>query len=206
MHLLAQSGVLTGLVLAALGAVIAWLLLRTHRYLSRQARDDSPLVRVARPQRTQPGHHLDAPPAELRWEVQMHETARELSAQLDSKMGALQTLIAEADRAAARLEAAAALPSVGRENSLSNGPCGAIGEAVPGDSQPATQAEALRPSGPSDRAPSEGDQLPARPSIKRRQEEIYTLADYGLSAAEIARRVGSPVGEVQLILGLREKK
>ena len=36
----------------------------------------------------------------------MHETARELSAQLDSKMSALQALIAEADRAAARLEAA----------------------------------------------------------------------------------------------------
>ena len=41
----------------------------------------------------------------------MHETARELSAQLDSKLSALQALIAEADRAAARLDAAVARAS-----------------------------------------------------------------------------------------------
>ena len=34
----------------------------------------------------------------------MHETARELSAQLDAKLGLLQSLIAEAGRAAERLE------------------------------------------------------------------------------------------------------
>ena len=40
----------------------------------------------------------------------------------------------------------------------------------------------------------------------QRRQEIYTLADSGLEAAEIARRVGSPVGEVELILGLRQKR
>jgi len=184
---LAQNGWATGLTLGALAVVIGWLLLRTHRYLSRQKRGNSPIVQVARPQHIKHAHHLDAPPEVARWEVQMHETARELSAQLDSKMRALQALVAEADRAAARLEAAA----------------GKSPEAI---LQPATQAEALRGSGPSDRAAGSPGQASPRPSARARQEEIYTLADYGLEAAEIARRTGSPVGEVELILGLREKK
>ena len=167
MTVFAQSEVVTGLMLGALALVIGWLLFRTHRYLARQKGADSPLVQVARPERAEEGHHLAAPPDVLRWEVQMHETARELSAQLDSKMRVLQVLIAEADRAAARLEAAAQPAST--------------------DPQPTTQAEGLK-------------------SARRRQEEIYTLADYGHDAAEIARRIGSPVGEVELILGLREKE
>jgi DNA-directed RNA polymerase specialized sigma24 family protein len=46
----------------------------------------------------------------------------------------------------------------------------------------------------------------AQRSAADRRQEIYTLADYGFPPAEIARRVGSPIGEVELILGLREKK
>ena len=107
MTLFTQSGTATLAVLVTLALVIGWVLFRTHRAFSRQ-RSNSTLVQTPRPQRTDPGHHLDAPPEVLRWEVEMHETARELSAQLDSKMGALQALIREADRAAARLEAAVA--------------------------------------------------------------------------------------------------
>lgn len=193
MPVLARSEWLTGLTLGALGLVIAWLLLRTHRYLARQKGDASPLVHVDRPPRADRGPDRDAPAEVLRWEVQMHETARQLSAQLDSKMGVLQALIAEADRAAARLEAAAP-----------NAP-GPIRQPPPPDTQATTQAEALRAAGPSDR-PAEQAGAPAdRPSPKHRREEIYTLADYGLAPGEIARRVRSPVGEVELILGLRGK-
>lgn len=193
MLLFARTEWLTPLMLGAVAVVIGWLLLRTHRYLSRQKRGDSPLVRVERPHRTEHGHHLDAPPEVLRWEVQMHETARELSAQLDSKMRALQALVAEADRAAARLEAAGKPPDATRQ-------------PVGPDPRPATQAEALRATGSSDRATGNPDQTSPRRSARARQEEICTLADYGLDAAEIARRTGSPVGEVELILGLREQK
>jgi len=206
MTLLAQPGVVTGLMLGALALVIGWLLLRTHRQFSRQRRDDAPLARMARPQRSEQGYHLDAPPEVLHRDVQMHETARELSAQLDGKMGALQRLIAEADRAAARLEAAAArLPD-------------AVRPPASADPQPTTQAEALRASGPPDRPTGEAEDVSLRPSgtdrrrapseawSGQRRQEIYTLADSGLEAAEIARRVGSPVGEVELILGLRQKR
>jgi hypothetical protein len=193
MHLFAHSNVVTGLMLGALALVIGWLLLQTHGHLSRQRRDDRPPARVARPQRSTQGHGLAAPPEVLRWEVQMRETARELSAQLDSKIGALQNLIAEADRAAARLEAAAARLPEG------------IRQPAPAHPQPTTQAEALRASGPPDHPTVEAEYVPLRPSAGRRREEIYTLADDGLDTAEIARRVGSPVGEVELILGLRQR-
>jgi hypothetical protein len=45
------------------------------------------------------------PPDEFtRWEVQMHDTARELKAELDSKMVALQVLIRQAEQECQRLE------------------------------------------------------------------------------------------------------
>jgi hypothetical protein len=40
----------------------------------------------------------------------------------------------------------------------------------------------------------------------RRQEEIYALADSGLTSATIAGRIGSPVGEIDLVLGLRPSR
>ncbi len=113
------------------------------------------------------------------WEVRMYDTARELSAQLDSKMSALRALAAEADRAAARLEAA-----LQRSDGF-------------GSSQ-GHQAQSLA-GGESRR----DDPLPVAPPRAHRHEEIYTLADYGYDAAEIARRVNTPVGEVELILSLR---
>ena len=51
------------------------------------------------------GHHLDAPSAMGRWEVEMHELARDLSGQLDSKIVIVQQLVEEARQATARLEA-----------------------------------------------------------------------------------------------------
>jgi hypothetical protein len=42
-----------------------------------------------------------------------------------------------------------------------------------------------------------------KPRGDRRYGEIYGLADAGCDAAEISRRLGTPVGEVELILGLR---
>jgi len=212
MGLFPQVGFPTLVVLAALGLTIGFLLMRSHRYLARQDKGRSPIVRTPRPEPHGQGPGLDAPDDVMRWEVQMHETARDLSGQLDSKMGALSHLIREADRAAARLEAA--LKAAGQQTDQD--PMSAESTEQPSNSpdrpsrQPANQAEALQAVGAAD-----GDRLsqgtspeagPTRPSAERRYEEIYLLADYGFDAAEIARRVGSPVGEVELILGLRQKR
>lgn len=176
MYLLADSNAYTVVFIVALALTIVILLKRSRRFFSRSRQDSSLITRTPRPGRRDAGHHLDAPPDVLRWEVQMHETARELSAQLDSKMGALQALIADADRAAARLEAAAA------------------------ETSPATPPSKPPPSA----QPPTGDDS-ARSPDRCSDEEIYTLSDYGLDAAEIAARIGSPVGEVELILDLRDK-
>lgn len=49
---------------------------------------------------------LDAPPETLRWQVEMHDTARELKAELDTKIGVLQTLVRMADERIAQLSIA----------------------------------------------------------------------------------------------------
>ena len=104
MILFALSGGKLAAVLVAMALLIAILLMRSYRYFSRTKQRDTYLVRTKRPEAERPGHNLDAPAEVLRWEVHMQETARDLSAQLDSKMIALQHLIREADRAAERLE------------------------------------------------------------------------------------------------------
>jgi len=203
MVLFADSGTVTGVVLGMLALVIGWLLLRSHRYFSRQRPDQATIVQTTRPPGQDAGHHLDAPGDMLRWEVEMHETARRLAGELDSKMGALQALIAEADRAAARLEAALD-PSRQAQPNLDAPP---NPEARPNpdappseETWPSDQAQALKSP-----AAATGDDDALQATGGRRHEEIYMLADYGFDSAEIARRLGSPIGEVELILGLREK-
>jgi hypothetical protein len=148
------------------------------------------------------------PDEAARWEVEMHETARRLSAQLDAKLSLLQTLIADAERAAARLEEA-------------------LNRARPA-LPPGSQAESLRPVAGHgrdlrefDRVEAEPDRSPSPddpggggpgnddpPAVDRthRRAEICRLADYGFAASEIAHRVGTPVGEVELILSLHNSE
>ncbi len=169
--LFADSGATTAVILVALVFVIGWVLFRTYSRLSRQRQLDNQPLRHGRSDagRSDPGHYTEGPPEEVLWEVRMHELARDLSAQLDSKMRALQALIADADRAAARLESA-------------------------------STPTADKPQPPPAEAESSDSFLP------QHREEVHTLADYGFPAAEIASRLGVPVGEVDRILGLRKKE
>lgn len=160
----------TYLVAIAVIVVVTWMLLmRSQRYFGRQRGGGAEEPRQSGPAAKPPAAGGELPEALARWEVEMHETARKLAAQLDSKMSALQALIADADRAAARLEAA--------------------------------QRGEMQTSPPVDNPPAS---LPL-PSEARR-DEIYTLADYGFTPAEIARRIDAPVGEVESVLALRAKK
>jgi hypothetical protein len=145
------------------------------------------------------------------WEAQMQERARELSSRLDSKIVALEERIREADRAAARLEAAVAAAE--RQIAPVSDPPSEDPPRARADSPglpPISQAEALRSAGTGNARPPVGsrndDEASARPAAERRYEEIYMLADYGLAPSEIAQRVGSPIGEVELILSLRGKR
>ena len=216
MALLAQAGYGTLIALGALVVTIGVLLLRTHRYFARQETGSSPIVRVGRPEMDDRGHHVGAPDEMLRWEVQMHEVARDLSAQLDSKMGALEQLIGEAERAAARLEAALSAAEALEDNATppdaSTSPQGEQSPQEPTRVDPAltNQAEKLKSAGSGEQG-SRGQragtgEIAEKVPPERRYEEIYLLADYGFDAAGIAQRVGIPVGEVELILSLRDKR
>jgi len=215
MLLFAEGGFFTPFFLLVRVLIIGFLLFRTQRYQIRRIRNGGPIVRTEQPQAPNRGHHLDAPADVLRWEVQMHETARDLSGQLDSKMGVLEQLIREADRAAARLETA--LESARGTQPTTPAPTEAADTRPepteppdPSPSRPISQAEGLKLHRAADRVSAAGASEPAEaeahPPAERRYEEIYLLADYGFDAAEIARRVGTPVGEVELILGLRGKR
>jgi DNA-directed RNA polymerase specialized sigma24 family protein len=159
--------------MALMLVMAGFLLFRSHRYFTQQRSNRSPWTSHGRDAVSRPAHPLGDPPEAVNWEVQMHDFARQMKGELDSKMSALQALIAEADRAAARLEQA-----------LQNSPTG-------GNFLPTSQADALHS---------------ASSSPPQRREEIYALADYGLPPNEIAHRTGTPIGEVELMLNLREKK
>jgi len=108
MWLLADSQLVSSLFIAGLVLLSASLLIRLSRRLSgRRGRQTS--IADSRRLVEPSGGKRDALSDQLaQWEVHMHQTARDLSGQLTSRISVLQALVAEADRAAARLEAALA--------------------------------------------------------------------------------------------------
>jgi hypothetical protein len=201
MLLLADAKWPTSVVMAVLVLTIALLLMRSRRYFAKppgawDSRGGGPAARQT------PAESNPADPEEMvRWEVHMHEVARDLSARLDSKMSLLGHLVQEADRAAARLEAA--LEAVGRRNAAPAESC----PARPGSTSEisAKAGQAPKPSHQAEALAGVVGQAPGDAKRSQRYEEIYTLADYGYPCPEIARRLNLPVGEVELILNLRAK-
>ncbi len=95
------------LLLMGVGMMTVILMRRWNRYYRKRnsARRDPRRDVIAASKAQQP--LMDAPPEILRWQVEMHETARELKGELDTKIAILQRLTAEARHQADRLEAAA---------------------------------------------------------------------------------------------------
>lgn len=95
-------------VMFALGVAIltAILLRRSYRLLGKRRKGGSSKVIEAqpRPENAWSGSHQDAHARMNRQEVELHEMARDVSAQLDSKMMVLQELIAQSQKQIERLE------------------------------------------------------------------------------------------------------
>jgi hypothetical protein len=101
--LLATGDVSMMMATAALLILIVLLLRRSSGYFRRR-RSSGPIVHVKRPP-DEPARLSPSASSSLdRYEVQLYDTARELTAQLDSKMAALQRLIHTARQEQARLE------------------------------------------------------------------------------------------------------
>lgn len=181
----------TMMLLLAMVVIIGFLLFRSKRYFARL--QNAPPARVTTDDEPARPSYAARPESVGQWEIEMHDFAREISGQLDSKMSALGQLIREADRAAARLEAAVAAAE--RR--------GVVLRPEPG--WPASADATAQPDAPSAKDLAESPK-PDTSSPDHRYDEIYLLADYGFDANEIARRVSMPAGEIQLILSLRTKR
>ena len=113
--------------------------------------------------------------------VEIEQLARRVGAQLDNKAARLETLLNEAERTISRLESATAA---------------AKRQALPSrDLLAAVPAAAATPPRPAVPTAAERDRL---------THDVHGLADQGLDAAAIAKAVDRPVGQIQLILSLRE--
>jgi len=165
----------SAMFLAGVILMVAILLRRFYRHTrghGRSNRSGTYLERTPRPGAKK--RSLSTAPSDvLQWHVEMQETARDLKAELDTKMRVLQLLIAQARTECNRLE-----------HLLTR-----IGDHVP--SEP-TQCVPV---------PEVGQRWSA--SLADRQRRVYALADEGWNAAEISHESGMPLGDIELLLSLR---
>ena len=185
----------TTILMAAGVALAALVLLRAAR---RQPSRSGAIPPVAG-DRIRTSALADAPPELLRWQVEMHETARDLKAELDSKLSALQALVALAREERALLEAT--ISRLGRDEfDHPRGTLAAIESlgdpAALEDSQRLAQVAARMPVLPADLAADLFER-------DRQSLAVSRLADQGLSSESIAEHLHLPLGEVELLLSLR---
>ena len=115
--------------------------------------------------------------------VEYEQMIRNMTAGLDTRAAKLEQLLREADEKLAEMRTAAAgAGMVGGQPLQSN--AGSINARV-------------------DEASLQSMAAPASPGPDPRHAEVYALFDEGLSAPEVARRLGRPNGEVELIKALR---
>jgi hypothetical protein len=197
MDVLAESSMPGGaqvLFLLGLGSMIVILLIRSRRYFRQVTQYQVPTPR-AKPAR-KPVSASSAPPKDYeKWEVSMHETARDLSGQLDTKIRVLELLIREANDAAARLETAMDRRSEVGSRKSEPRDTRERAEPISRDIHAALE--------PKRATPSRESKAPLKIAGNPRFERIFALADAGMSPAKIANQIGSQVGEVELILSLR---
>jgi hypothetical protein len=177
-------------ILAVVGLMTCMLLVRTQKQMKSAGSSHSGSAGHQHAGRQKAKEETQATRQIEQWEVRMHDVARELSARLDSKIMAVELLVREAQEQIARWERLQGAASQPATPPAASGPFDAAPAAHSG-----TQAAALA------RSNSRPHVLPR--SHSRRHQEVYALSDAGQSSAEIAAQLGSPIGEVELILGLR---
>ena len=121
--------------------------------------------------------------------VELSNMARQITAQLDTRAAKLELLIKEADDR---------LIILGR--TLVNPPSQAPHRPFEHPAAPAPARFVAPPVVTHSPAP-----LASQPETDDRYADVYSLADEGVPSPEIARRLGQPTGEVELILALRPR-
>jgi hypothetical protein len=206
-RILGELGTAQAIFLVGLALLIVVLLVRSRRYFRQVTQYQVPRPDASGSPALGHSQHAAMPPRDFeKWEVAMHDLARDLSGQLDSKIRVLELLIREADKAAARLETALARTRNGAERS---GAGRNVAEPMRGTAHPT--AAATKATSPNGKKTTEKTteqvirESSANAADQPRFDRIYALADAGLSPATIANQIGSQIGEVELILGIRRK-
>jgi hypothetical protein len=164
------------IMLVAMGVMIWVLWRRSHKHFGSGGTAHSPIKRFSKLEEDRELALADAPAEVNRWQVEMHELARDLKGELDTRIAILQILLRQADQTAARLRG------------LGLG----LGESL----DPLAEIERWQP----------GDAAsPNRPTHHPLAARILALAEEGKSPAEIAHQTGLPIGEVEIALSLREQ-
>jgi hypothetical protein len=188
------------LFLAGAGLASFILLRRTYRYLGARSKEEPALARAPRSDAAKERLHGGAPPEMSRWQVELHDLARDLKAEIDSKLSLLQILTAQAQEERQRLEAALARAErlgVSRRHNV-------LGELEELTSDLADEARwAARSDQNSAPVADEDDADRVLPGSADQRRRAYLLADQGLQASVICDHVGLPQGDVELVLALR---
>ncbi len=142
--------------------------------------------------------------------VELHNMARQMSSQIETRVAKLELLLEEADAKIARLESGTGRGAVGPSG---DGQAGSAFNATDYDRPPlrlATNDDAESDGGTTEDATTAKSTATTATSAKPttsadRYAELYRLADEGLDARAIAARVQRPLGEIELILALRPR-
>ncbi len=173
------------LMLAGMGLMIWTLMRRSYRHFGKGGKAYKPAHVLSQRDTNRDDALIDAPAEVTRWQVEMHETARDLKGEIDTKLAVLQMLSRHANEATARLEAAIdRAEKLGLRSNLD--PLAAI------ESWNETDHMLTHPTH------SMNDEHPQSPLI-------YALADQGRDAHGIASQTGLPLGEVEMVLSLRAR-
>lgn len=172
------------LAVAAAGALGLYVLMRPRGKKRRDPLDDRPRFPLAK--------QREAEQQMNNLLVELSQMARQITAQLDTRAAKLELLIKEADERLAALRAAGSEVHVVAETKVA---------APPENVVAADEVAALQTFSAETPAPPP----PTPPRLDERHAEIYSLADEGKGANEIARILQRPAGEIELILALRPR-
>jgi hypothetical protein len=121
---------------------------------------------------------------------------------LAERQRAVESLLTRLEEREAARAAAAVAPATGRGTASGSGPS-------PGAPRRVDRGESNAARGPTliavPHLPAPASEGSAAADLDRRFGAIWALADSGASADEIARGTGQPIGQVELILGLRRQ-
>jgi hypothetical protein len=120
--------------------------------------------------------------------VEYEQMIRNMTSQLDTRAAKLELLIKEADDKIVALRAASA-------------GSGSAGAGSPGESATTVDADNVAAIARATDLTPTARRDPTGPDP--RHAEVYALADQGLSPRDVARKLGRPNGEIELILALR---